>query len=92
MNMFKLTLHDTGRHNSSSSVVSVRILESWGMSDVLSPSDIVGTGDCYRAALEDFIDQFEKYIESLQRFKEEVLDTKRAYEDVVSVDFAGNPV
>lgn len=92
MEQLKFIWHDNGKHKSDSSSVSVREFTDYGVFDVISPTDIVGTGSYYGMALEDFIEQFDEYIASLVKFRNEIADTKRAYEEVVRVDFSGNPL
>lgn len=92
MKKLKLIWNDNGKHKSNSSSVSIREISDYGLSDVISPTDIVGTGSNYGIALEDFIQQFDEYIASLAKFRSEVLSSKKAYEEVISVDFSGNPL
>ena len=92
MEQLKLIWHDNGKHNATSSTVSVREFSDYGVFDVISPTDIVGTGSHYGTALEDFIEQFNEYIIYLTKFRDEILNSKRSYEEVVRVDYGGNPL
>lgn len=92
MEQIKFIWHDNGKHKSNSSRVSIREFTYYGVFDVISPTDIVGTGSCYGEALADFVEQFEAYINSLVKFKNEIAGSTRAYEEVVEVDCCGNPV
>ena len=92
MEQIKIIWYDNGKHNSSSSRVSVREFTDYGVFDVISPTDIVGTGSCYGDALKDFTKQFDEYIARLQKFRDEVILTTKAYTDTVEVDCFGNPV
>lgn len=65
--------------------VSVRDQAPQGLEKLGSPSDIIGTGGCYGTALEDFIAQFDEYLDELKSFRDEVLESKRAYLDAVIV-------
>lgn len=85
------TWYDDGKHKGNSSVVTVRSIKECGLAAVPSPTDIIGTGCCYGDALEDYIEQFDDYLETLRKFREEVLDTKRAYDEAISVDFSSFP-
>ena len=62
MEQLKFIWHNNGKHTSDSSSVSVREFTDYGVFDVISPTDIVGTGSYYGAALEDFIEQFDEII------------------------------
>lgn len=91
MKELKLAVYYTGRLNSC--VVSMRTTD--GIPDALysipSLSDLAGSGGCFEAALEDFRAEFDEYLESLIRFRDEVLDTERAFNETIDVDFAGRP-
>lgn len=90
MDTLRPTVYYTGRGNSC--VVSVQDETPQGLVKLKSPSDITGAGGCYGVALEDYIEQFDKYLRDLKKFRAAVLDTKRAYFDAVEVDSAGRPV
>lgn len=92
MEELKLTYHNNGKHKCNSFTVSVRVHSNFGMSDVISPTDLVGTGSCYGAALEDFANELNDYIAILERFRDEVVKTTRAYREAVEVDYSGNPL
>lgn len=55
-----------------------------------SPSEIVGYGTNYGSALEDFSDKLEEYIHILIKFKKEIVDTSKAYNKNVYVDYMNN--
>jgi hypothetical protein len=94
MEQLKIIWHDDGKHRSNSSSVSIRSFTHLGVFDVISPTDITGVGGCYGDALEDFIEQFDSYLDGLMEFRDEVLNTKKSYDNeyVVSVDCSGNPL
>lgn len=92
MEQLKFIWHDNGKHKSNSSRVSIRELTDYGIFDVVSPTDIVGTGSCYSEALEDFNKQLEDYISSLIKFKTEIANSTKAYTEVVEVDSCGIPL
>lgn len=92
MKQLKPIWNDNGKHNSSSSTVSVREFTDYGVFDVISPTDIVGVGSHYGEALEDFINQFNEYIADLEKFRDEILNSKKAYTEAVEVDYSGNPL
>lgn len=92
MEQLKLIWHDNGKHNSTSSSVSVREFTDIGVFDVISPTDIVGTGSYYGAALEDFADQLNNYIANLEKFRDEIVNSERAYKEAVRVDYSGSPI
>ena len=91
MEQLKIIWYDDGKHRSS---VSVRSFTHLGVFDVISPTDIIGVGGYYGDALEDFIEQFNSYLDVLTEFRDEVLNTKKSYDNeyVVSVDCGGNPL
>ena len=92
MEQLKLVWNNNGKHNSSSFTVSVRELTDFGMSVVISPTDIVGAGSCYGTAKEDFARQLNDYISSLVKFRDEIVNTTRAYTEAVETDYAWNPI
>ena len=92
MKELKLIWQDNGKHNATSSVVSVREFTDYSVYDVLSPTDIVGTGSCYGDALADFADQLNEYIGRLQKFRDEVVLTTKAYTEVVEVACDRKPI
>lgn len=93
MSRLVLTYHDTGKRNSNSFVVSVRGVDHWGTSDVLSPTQATtGTGSNYGEALQDFVRNLDEYISTLTKFRDEIAKTSRAYYEAVEVDFAGRQV
>ena len=92
MNQFKVIWNNDGKHNSNSVTVSAREAISCGLTDIISPTDIKGAGSCFGSALEDFSEQLSEYIEELQKFRSEVVETSRAYTEAIETDFAGNPL
>lgn len=92
MGQFKLVWNNNGKHKSNSVTVSVRELTDFGMFDVISPTDIIGVGGCYQTAEEDFASQLNDYISALVKFRDEVVNTERAFSEAVKVDYAGNPI
>lgn len=92
MNQLKVIWNNDGKHNSGSVTVSARESVGYGLSDIISPTDIKGTGSCFGSALEDFSEQLAEYIEELQKFRHEVVETSRAYTEAIETDFAGNPL
>lgn len=92
MDRLKLIWNNDGKHKSSSVTVSAREAVPYGLSDIISPTDIKGTGSCFGSALEDFSEQLAEYIEELEKFRREVVETSRAYTEAVETDFAGNPL
>ena len=92
MEQLKLIWNDNGKHNSSSFTVSVRNFTDYGVFDAISPTDIVGSGSHYGEALEDYINQFNEYIVNLEKFRDEFLNSTKAYTEAVEVDWCGNPV
>ena len=57
-----------------------------------SPMDVVGTGSDFGSARENFAEQLTEYIEELIKFRDEVVETKRAYEEAVMTDCNGKPL
>lgn len=92
MNEMKLIWHNDGKHDGDSHRVSVR--ENLGdyLCDVCSPTDIVGTGSDFGSARERFAEMLDEYIAALIKFRDEVVETSRAYYEAVETDFAGNPL
>lgn len=66
------------------------LLNGSTVTDCFSPSDLYGRGGCFDDALEDYLEQLEDYIQTLIRFKEEIIETPRCYDEVVEVDYANN--
>lgn len=92
MKQLKVIWNDNGKHNSTSVTVSVRAFSDCCVFYVDSPTDIIGAGSNYGEALEDFIKGFDEYIDDLIRFRDEILNTKRAYTEAIEVDWRGKPL
>lgn len=92
MGQLKLVWYDNGKHKPNSVIVYIKEQIGSSLSDVLSPTDITGSGGCFGTALEDFEEQLDEYISNLVKFRDEVVRTKRAYSDLVKVDCNGNPI
>lgn len=92
MGQFKLVWNNNGKQKSNSVSVSIRELTDFGMFDVISPTDIVGVGGCYGTAEDDFARQLDDYISSLVKFRDEVVNTERAFTEAVLTDYAWNPI
>ena len=90
--MLKLVWRDDGKHSMRSKTVSISEACSIGLIPVNSPSDLYGSGSCFGTALSDFAKRLDEYISCLSRFRDEVVNTKRAYTEAVEVDYAGNPI
>lgn len=92
MRQLKLVWYDSGKKNSTAITVSVKEAVSFGLSDVISPTDISGSGSCYGNALQDFASQLDEYIEELCKFRDEIVNTSKAYTEAIEVDFGGKPI
>ena len=86
------TYHDDGKHNYNSFVVTIREVDHFGTNDVISPTQIIGTGSSYGDALHDFVRNLDEYISKITQFRDEVLKTSRAYTEAVEVNYAGRHV
>lgn len=84
------TVFFTGQGNSCE--VSVQDNAPYGLEKPMPFSDITGTGSCYGVALKNFIEKFDDYLNDLVRFREKILNSKRAYSDVITVDCTGEPL
>ena len=92
MSTLKLIWNNNGKHMYNSVTVSTRYDVSYGLSDVISPTDIKGTGSDFGSDLSDFAKQLDEYIAELCKFKNEVVRTKKAYFEAIEVDCNGNPI
>lgn len=92
MERLKLVWNNNGKHQSNSVTVSVREHTDFGMFNVISPTDIVGAGSCYGTAKQDFARQLDDYISSLIKFRDEVVNTEKAYTEAVETDYAWRPI
>lgn len=93
MSELKLTWSNDNKHEWSSCRVSIREdLGSGLLAYVCSPTDIVGTGSDFGSAREDLEEKLADYIAALTKFKDEVVGTKRAYEEAIYTDFEGKPL
>ena len=90
MEQLKLTVYYTGRMQ----VCEVSVAERVGseLFDVPSPSDLIGSGNCFGEALNDFAEQLDDYIAKLVGFRNEIVRTSRAYAEAVKVDYNRNPL
>lgn len=66
------------------------LLNGTVVTNCFSPSDLYGRGGCFDAALEDYLEKLEDYIQTLIHFKEEIIETPRCYDEVVEVDYINN--
>lgn len=63
--------------------VSVReIKEKVIAVNCISPSDFTGHGGCYKTALEDYIEKLDEYINTLLKFRKEIIGTEESYTEV----------
>ena len=93
MSELKLTWSNDNKHEWDSCRVSIREdLGSGLLSYVCSPTDIVGIGSDFGSAREDLEEKLSDYIAVLTKFKDEVVGTKRAYEEAICTDFGGKPL
>lgn len=92
MSELKLIWNDNGKHKYNSVTVSAREAVSYGLSDIISPTDIKGVGSDFGSALSDFDKQLDEYIVELCKFQNEVVRTKKAYFEAIEVDWSGNPI
>ena len=92
MSQLKLIWYNDGKHNSNSVTVSVREFFDETPSNPISTADIVGIGSYFGSALEDFEEQLNEHIDALIKFRNEVVSTKRAYNEAVMVDCIGRPI
>lgn len=92
MSQLKVIWNNDGKHKLNSVSVSVREGVSYGLSDVISPTDIKGVGSDFGSALGDFTKQLDDYIAELCEFRNEIVRTKKAYFEAIEVDWSGNPI
>lgn len=92
MDELKLIWNNDGKHNANSCRVSVRRAVSDFLCNTFSPMDVVGTGSDFGSARENFAEQLTEYIEELIKFRDEVVETKRAYEEAIMTDCNGKPL
>lgn len=92
MGELKLIWNNNGKHKSNSCTVSVRECVGEYLCSINSPGEIVGTGSDFSRAKENFSEQLTDYINRLTKFRDQVVETKRAYFEAIETDSTGIPL
>ena len=79
----RCAVHYTG--NMQKCLVTTLLLTPTGYAPLPSISEFKSKGGCFGTALEKHIEDIDDYIAALQKYREEVLDTSRAYNEAVYV-------